>query len=140
MSANFNKDSLIRAVRHFNDEKSRSRYFDLYAENAVFHGFAPEDLRGREAIEGFYAAVFSAFPDILLVVDEIIAERDLVVARYRITGTHRSEFFGIPPAGKSIDVTGMTIMRFAQGEVIERWQQLDNLTLLRQLGAIPDAS
>jgi predicted ester cyclase len=61
------------------------------------------------------------------------------VARARATGTHQSEFMGIPATGKSIDVQLVDIIRFdADGKAIEHWGVFDALKMMQQLGVIPD--
>jgi predicted ester cyclase len=52
-------------------------------------------------------------------------------------GTHRGDFQGIAPTGKSITQTGIDILRLAGGKVSERWGEFDNLGLMQQLGVIP---
>lgn len=137
MSTEQNKATLARAVGRFNDPARREEYFDLYAEDAVLHGFGPEPLRGRAAAQAFYEMVWEALPDLVLSAEDLVAEGDRIVARYRIRGTHRGAFLGIAPTGARIDVGGMTLLRFTDGRVVERWQQLDDLGLLRQMGAVP---
>jgi len=44
---------------------------------------------------------------------------------------------GIPPTGKQVTMTGITILRFAGGKCVERWSEADFLGLLQQLGVVP---
>jgi predicted ester cyclase len=67
----------------------------------------------------------------------MIAEADMVAAFVSYQSTHTSPFMGHPPTGKSVRVTGMDIMRYRDGQVIELWSQFDNLGLLQQLGIVP---
>jgi predicted ester cyclase len=57
-----------------------------------------------------------------------------VVARVRITGTHTGDFYGIPPTGKHIDLTGIYIVRIVNGKIVEHWGEENGVTLFRQLG------
>jgi len=52
-------------------------------------------------------------------------------------GTHREEFRGIAPTGNELDITGIGIFRFADGKVVESWDNLDQLGMMRQLGVMP---
>ena len=70
------------------------------------------------------------------VVDQI-AEGDKVVTRIVSTGTHTGAFQGIPATGKPIRVDGILIERYANGRIVERWDQFDQLGMLQQLGVIP---
>jgi predicted ester cyclase len=69
----------------------------------------------------------------------VIAEDDQAVSRYTIRGTHRGETedFG-PPTEKQVELKGITIHRFEDGEIVEEWEAYDNLSLLQQLGLAPE--
>jgi predicted ester cyclase len=81
--------------------------------------------------------MWAAFPHSRLMIDDLILEGDKLASRFRVQAMHRGEFMGIPPTGKNIEVHGMTIIRFAGGKWVERWNQVDMLGWLQQLGAIP---
>lgn len=91
-------------------------------------------LKGHKAIVRLFRSIF---PDLVWQIDELIAEGDKVVARTTMRGTQRGEFFGIPPTGKAVEMTGIHVVRIADGRIIEHWGSNDDLGLLRQLGAIP---
>jgi steroid delta-isomerase-like uncharacterized protein len=94
-------------------------------------------LAGHNAIVALFRA---AFPDQWWQIEDLIAEDDKIVARTTMTGTHRGDFFGIPPTGRSVTLSGVHIMRVADGRVIEHWGSNDDLGLMRQLGVIPEPS
>jgi steroid delta-isomerase-like uncharacterized protein len=79
----------------------------------------------------------TAFPDLHFTIEDEIAEGDTVVSRWTARGTHRGEFMGTPPTGRTIAVTGMDILHFVDGRIRENWAAFDALGLLQQLGAIP---
>lgn len=88
--------------------------------------------------EGFKAARRrrnAAFPDWHVVVDDLIAEGDKVVVRAKGHGTHKGEFMGIAATGKRVTVGWIAIYRVAYGKLAEHWQNIDDLGLLKQLGA-----
>jgi len=66
----------------------------------------------------------------------MVAEADAVAAFVSYRGTHTGPFMGHPPTGKAVQVTGMDIMRYHDGRVVELWSQFDDLGLLQQLGLI----
>jgi len=71
---------------------------------------------------------------------DIIFSGDKVVSRTRATGTHRSEFMGMPATGKAVDVQLIDIIRFGDdGLAHEHWGVFDALKMMQQLGAIPEA-
>jgi predicted ester cyclase len=144
MSTIKNVRALETALAAFNDgfgDPARGEpYFDLYFGGALLHGY-PLGIDIVTAARDFYRQLWIALPDGSLVGEEILAEGDQVAARYRLRGTHTGgELLGIPPQGAQLDVGGMTMLRFGPaGRVVERWQALDQLGLLVQLGAIPAA-
>ena len=74
---------------------------------------------GQAAFKQFVTNLRTGFPDIHVTVEDMIAEGDQVVWRWRITGTHNGELMGISPTGRPIDITGIVISRFAQGKWAE---------------------
>jgi predicted ester cyclase len=98
-----------------------------------FPDLAPGIAGARQA----FAIALSAFTDFHHTVEDQVAEGDTVVSRITGTGTHTGEFLGVPPTGKRVTMTGLTIHRIADGKLIEHWAQIDALGLLQQLGAIP---
>ena len=126
-------------VRRFVEEVINGGNTTLLAELAtddhVRH--APDgDLYGREGIRIDVAAWRAGFPDLRLVVEDMIAEGDRVASRYRLYGTHAGPFLAVPATGRAIAVVGFGIDRMADGRLAESWVGLDTLGLLRQLGAL----
>lgn len=76
------------------------------------------------------------YPDIHLTVEDLIAEGDKVVGRTTVTGTHRGEFMGLPPTGKSVTYNEIFIFRFVDGKVAETWGVVDVFAQIRQLGLV----
>jgi steroid delta-isomerase-like uncharacterized protein len=70
-------------------------------------------------------------------VEDVIAEGDRVVVRWRNTGTHSGAFLGIPPTGRSFSIAGIDVYRIENGRLAEHWHVVDQLTMLQQLGLIP---
>jgi predicted ester cyclase len=83
------------------------------------------------------AMFHTAFPDLQIAIDDMVAEADKVVTRFTGSGTHQGELMGIAPTGKHAVAGAISIIRVADGKVTEEWDQLDMLSLLQQLGAIP---
>jgi predicted SnoaL-like aldol condensation-catalyzing enzyme len=79
----------------------------------------------------------NAFPDIRFVIDEQIAEGDMVVTRWTAYGTQKGELAGIPPTGKSVVVIGVSIDRMVNGKLVAGWTVSDQYGMLQQLGVIP---
>lgn len=80
----------------------------------------------------------SAFPDLRLTLEDVIAEGDTVAARWSCRATHKGALGDIAPTGKQVSLTGVSIVRFADGKMIEGWINWDALGMLQQLGVVPE--
>jgi steroid delta-isomerase-like uncharacterized protein len=109
----------------------------LLALDMIDHTPASGPIIGREPGKQLIASFARAFPDTTLNVDLMVAEGDSVAAFVSYQSTHTGSFLGHPPTGKMVRVTGMDIMRYRDGQVIELWSQFDDLGLLQQLGIVP---
>jgi len=85
----------------------------------------------------FIQMYLSAFPDIHVTIEELIAEGDKVVLRTVYRGTHQGELMGIPATGKPVNVAGIEIVRVEGNTLAERWATIDQLGMLQQLGVVP---
>lgn len=93
---------------------------------------------GREQIQAFLAGTMSAWPDLRLAVAHVVAEVDWVMGRCVATATHTTAVMGIPPTGKQVLTTFWDLHRFDDaGVIVETWNLMDSLTLMQQLGLIP---
>jgi steroid delta-isomerase-like uncharacterized protein len=126
-------------VRRWFDEVwntgSVSAIDEMLASNAVVHGLGP-DLRGPAEFKPFHVAYRSAFPDVRLQVEEVIAEGDLIAARWSATGTHRGDSLGFASTGRRAQFTGLTMVRIQGGKIVEGWNNFDQLGMFQQLGVV----
>lgn len=102
---------------------------------------AYRDPRGPTGREGFTAGlqmVRQAFPDWSSTLEEVIVEGDTVAARWTVRGTQRGDFMGIPATGRAVQMQECGFLSFREGRLVEIRRVADELTLLRQLGAIPE--
>jgi steroid delta-isomerase-like uncharacterized protein len=137
MSAEKNKAIFRRYVEEVGNEgklELADEIFDRYLAHQP-DGSALE--RGPEDVKRFMGEFQEAFPDFHTEIEDQIAEDDKVVTRWTMRGTHRGEFRGIAPTGNALEITGIGIFRFSEGKVVESWDNLDQLGMMRQLGAIP---
>src|SRR5919202_3862506 len=95
------------------------------------------ETRGIEGARQFAATFRQAFPDLQNTIEDMVAEGDKVVMRFRGSGTHdgETEAFG-PPMGKRMEITGITIKRLVDGKIAEAWTNFDALGMMQQLGMI----
>jgi steroid delta-isomerase-like uncharacterized protein len=128
-------------IRRLNEEfwnAGKAAVFDeVFAPDYVDHSPAPGQAPDREGFRQVAAALRAALPDLSSTIEDLVAEADKVAWRWSLRATHRGPLLGIPATGKPITLTGITINRIADGQIVERWSQVDNLGLLQQLGVIP---
>jgi steroid delta-isomerase-like uncharacterized protein len=113
---------------------------EIFAPDYVSHEPTSGDTRGIEGAKQFAATYRQAFPDLENTIEDMVAEGDEVVVRFRGSGTHEgeTETFG-PPTGKRMEITGITIKRLSDGKIVEAWTNFDALGMMQQLGLIPEA-
>jgi len=127
-------------VNRIYDEAISSGIYDvideLVAPDYVSHGL-PTSLNGPQGFRKNIETFRSAFPDLYMLVEEQIADGDRVSNQGYITGTHRAEFLGVPASGQQIKVNVISIWRFEDSKVAESWTQIDLMSLMQQIGAVP---
>jgi steroid delta-isomerase-like uncharacterized protein len=96
-----------------------------------------EPIRGKQGFREFVETYLTAFPDGAIVVDEQIAEGEQVASRWTARGTNTGELMGMPPTGKQVVVQGITITRIVNGTSVEAWISWDTLSMVQQLGLVP---
>jgi steroid delta-isomerase-like uncharacterized protein len=112
---------------------------DLLTPNYAHHDSSTPDLgRGPEGEKKRATLYRTAFPDLQLTVEDIIAEGETVVARWSCRGTHKGDLNGIAPTGKRVNITGISIARFTNGKMSEGFVNWDALSLMQQLGVVPE--
>jgi predicted ester cyclase len=114
------------------DENAIDRFI---AEDAA--GNDPKFGVGRESFRLQWRKWRAAFPDINFAVEEIVAEGDTVVTRWRLTGTHLGEYLGKEATGYKVDVDGVSIDRIKGGMVVSGFDAWDSLGFREQIGLIP---
>jgi predicted ester cyclase len=116
-------------VRRFYEE-----VFNKKNMAAIDDFVAPNHIEGAKQSITMY---LTAFPDLHVTVEDMVAEGDKVVARLTVRGTHQGAFLGIPPTGKQVTGTAIDVNRIADGKSVEHWNEMDTLGLLQQLGVGP---
>ena len=112
----------------------------LYDPRSRFHGYPPAFAPDRDGIAAFYRALIAAVPDTRIAPRDMLIDGERVAVRFTFTGTHEGELLGAAGTGRALEVEGITVLRFANGLVVERWNRLDDLALLTQLGALPEVA
>jgi steroid delta-isomerase-like uncharacterized protein len=110
---------------------------ELVEPDALIRTPLPLETTGAQKLKEVFARLHRAYPDLHVTIEDLIAEGDKVVSRNTVTGTHRGEYMGLPPTGKSVTYNEIFIFRFAGGRIAETWGVVDVFSQLKQLGVLP---
>lgn len=93
-------------------------------------------VRTRESFAEFHRLLLGAMPDLHVTCDQSLQCGDLIAVHWTVTGTHTGTVDGFPPgSGRKIELSGLTMVRVADGRIVEGWDDYDAANLMRQLGA-----
>ena len=112
---------------------------EMMAKDGIAHGLsedAANPLRGPSGFLPFHAQFREAFPNIEVVVEDQIAEGDMVATRCSVRGKHTGDSLGFAATQAPVEFTGVTITRIKDGKIVEAWNNFDFMKMYRQLGAI----
>lgn len=136
MSATENKE-LVRQLMEEDISRGNVAVAEAIIHPEFFdHTNPPGMQRGLEGHNAIVRLFRAAFPDQWWQIEDLLADGDKVIARTTMTATHTGDFFGIPPTGKFVSISGVHILRIADGRIAEHWGNNDDLGLMRQIGAI----
>jgi predicted ester cyclase len=93
--------------------------------------------QGPEDTKRFFTWLRSVYPDLQYTIDDIVVEGEKAVARVHAHGTHRGNFHGHPPTDLPVDYSEMIMLRVADNRIAEWWVELNQVSILEQIGAIP---
>ena len=113
---------------------------EMVADDFLDHELAlPGQPPGKEGAKFFANAIRSAFPDISVKTAEpTLSDGDFEAAHVVMTGTHQGELMGIAATGKTVEFGGTDIIRIQDGKIAEHWGTTDTLSLMQQIGALPE--
>ncbi len=131
------KERAQQLVEQVFNKKNLSAIDEFVATDIIDHS-APAGLPlGIEGYRMKVSAFVSAFPDLTITYEHQIVENDMIAGRFRLTGTQKGEFGGIPASNNKISVTGHDFVRFIDGKMVEHWVEMDTFTMMQQLGVVP---
>ena len=112
---------------------------EFYAPDYVLHDPTFGEVRGIDGAKEFARTYRDAFPDLEVTIEDQMSDGDKVISRFISSGTHDGETQDLGPAtGNKVEITGITIDRFAGGRIVEEWTNYDALGLLQQIGLVPE--
>jgi len=111
----------------------------LFAAEYVGHPSGPEAIvRGPEGVKEYIGRLRQGVPDLTVIVEDQVVDRDKVATRWTARGTHAGELMRMEPTGRTATVTGITIQRFGtEGRIVEGWTNWDMLGMVQQFGIVP---
>ena len=114
--------------------------FDLFKETVssenIDHDPAPGQVAGPEGYRMFFTGLRSAFPDMSVALEALVADEEAIAFAYTISGTQTGPLMGFAPTGKQIKIRGLQLSRYKDGKMVERWGSSDELGMLQQLGVL----
>lgn len=143
MPAKENKERFVQFVKEINECKgdiARIRYIlEKYcAPGYISHHARIGDMNLDQEAHHF-AEIWAAFPDLIVSIDDMIAEEKKFAARVTLEGVHKGAYMGIPATGKQIKMTAWQFIKMVEGKSVEVWELPDGLGMMSQLGVVPGA-
>ncbi|MCH2676053.1 MAG: ester cyclase [Chloroflexota bacterium] len=127
-------EKLMSALNAKDMATMESLIADDFVDNDAMPGMAP----GRQGMIDMMGMFVGAFPDLNVVVEHWVAEGDLVVGVMTTKGTQTGEFMGMPASGKKFSVREMHMVRVANGKMAEHWGLSNEMSMMQQLGLMPE--
>ncbi len=135
MSTETNKAAIRNLMQAF--EKGDTEHVDKYfAANWVNHDPSLPPMQGLAGAKQLIG-LWTAFSELKVTIDDVVAEGDRVAVRFALSGKHTGPLMGIAPTGKTIHVTGSGIFKVVDGKAAENWVNFDSLGMMQQLGVVP---
>jgi steroid delta-isomerase-like uncharacterized protein len=133
--SNVNKQTITTYFNEVINTQSLNRLGTFFSRDYIWHQMNGTDVRSSQDSSHISAIkfVFSAIPDIHYTIDDIIAEGDMVAVNATITGTAKSEMFGLPAAQKKVHFKQMFFFRLVNNKITEEWEVVDLDGLKAQL-------
>lgn len=130
------RKALVRDLYHAFSTGSFEELDDILGPAYIDRTPNPGQAQGPDGLKQNIAAFRAAFPDGEVLPRELLADRDKVVARVTLTGTHLGEYFGMPPSGRSVTADGVETFRFDDGMVVESWSLFGEMRRLREASVV----
>ena len=137
MSTETNLTLVRRFVEEAQTRHNLAAVDDYMSPDFVDHCSPPGLPADREGVKMQFTMFFTALPDLQAIIHDQVADEHKVVTRKTLRGTHQGDLMGIPPTGKTVDIEVIDILAVTDGKITDHWNLVDQLGLLKQLGALP---
>jgi steroid delta-isomerase-like uncharacterized protein len=128
-----NKAVYLRFIEEVLNGANFSVAANYLAPDVKTHNGFPDQAPGLDGFVAALKAFHGAFPDLRANLTHTVAEGDMVVGRFEVTGTHRGTFLGLPGSGRKVHYEEIALVRMADGKIAEHWAIADALAILQQL-------
>jgi steroid delta-isomerase-like uncharacterized protein len=131
-----NEATVRRFYEEMNNGRKNELASELFTSDHQLHDPqvpAPDGPDGVAAVVSVYQTGVNGH----WAINDIFSVDDKVVVRWTGTGEHVGEVNGIPPTGRPIDVSAISIHQLRDGKIAETWEVWDTLGFLQQLGVVP---
>ena len=142
MSTEENKAIARRWNEEFWNKGNIAAIDELFTADFVFNYPPPGELPNRDGYKQFVTRYASTWANTTCAIEDMVVEGDKVAVRWTWSGTHVGELklMGIPPTGKRVTMTGISILHIVGGKIAEEWTQEDMLGTMGQLGVFPPSN
>jgi predicted ester cyclase len=96
----------------------------------------PGDFTGPNLYRGLAEETHEAFDDLTFEIEQVLVDGDEVAVRWTMSGIHSGPLFGVAPSGEEVEVQGIEIDRFADGQLVASWIHTDEKEILEQIGGL----
>jgi steroid delta-isomerase-like uncharacterized protein len=136
MTTEQNKAIVRRFYKAF-EAKDQTAFNEVLAPDLEVYAHSTPTPQNRDAHVQGISMFSTAFSEIHYTVEDQVAEGDKVATRVTLRATHSGDFQGLPPTGKQIAVSGLTLERIRDGKIVERRVSFDQMGMMQQLGLVP---
>lgn len=135
MSTEENKEIVRRVISEVVNKGNLAVAEEVLAENYIYH-FPTHDINGINGFKEFIGAMRTAFPDLNVTIEDLVAEGDTVAARFTMRGTFKGELMGNAPTGKKLVFPEAVFIRFQNGKEVEATAYANMISFNTQLGIL----
>jgi steroid delta-isomerase-like uncharacterized protein len=137
MSPDENQDIVLHLLHEVFTRGNTAALREFGTPNVTLHlaGY-PDSFRGPDALQKWATTYLAAF-EVQHIIDDVAADRDMVMVRWTMHSTQKGEYLGIPPTGRQVTFTALEWFRLENGKVAEVWSMFDTLSVMQQLGVFP---
>ena len=135
-----NKAGMMRFMDEVMNKHNPAMIDSLCTDDFLEHYPDPGMAPTRDGLKKGMIDFFTAFPDLNIKTNYLVADSDLVVLHYTMTGTNTGPMMGMPPTNKKVTVDGVDIVRFKDGKGCEHWGFWQETKFMTEMGMMPDMS